>query len=86
MGKIIILLLAAIAASIIDWQKDKTTFIAAWKKNFVKYSGMVVAGFLISSVPAWMFALLIASGIYYFWTLVSQIVIGLYNKLVKKPS
>lgn len=84
--KIIILVLAAIAASIIDWQKDKSTFILAWKKNFVKYSGMVVAGFLISSVPAWMFALLIASGIYYFWTLVSQIVIGLYNKYVKKPS
>lgn len=84
--KIIILLLAAIAASIIDWQKDKSTFIATWKKNVVKYAGMVVAGFLISSVPAWMFALLIASGIYYFWTLVTQIVIGLYNKYIKKPS
>lgn len=82
--KIIILLLAVIAASIIDWQKDKTSFAAAWKTNFIKYIGMAVGGFLIGSVPAWMFGLLIASGIYYFWTLVSQIVIGFYNKATKK--
>lgn len=84
--EIVILVLAVIAASIIDSKKDKTTFAAAWKTNFVKYGAMAVGGFLISSVPAWMFGLLIAAGIYYFWTLVSQIVISLYNKVVKKPS
>jgi hypothetical protein len=67
----------ALIAIVIDWQKDKTSFVIAAKTNFLKYIAIVViAGFFAGYALSlwWLRVLLVGAGVYFFWTFIVNLV------------
>lgn len=83
---IIIALIAVFGAIILDWQKDKTSFLAAAQTNWLKYAAMFVfAGFLTGYLLDYKFfryvlVILTAGGLYFLWSLVVNTVKNIFKK------
>jgi uncharacterized membrane protein (UPF0182 family) len=78
---ILLAVVLAIAAIIIDWQQDRTSFLQAAKDHALKYIAIVVvAGFFAGWVLqfGWLRVLLVGAGVYFGWTF-------LYGLIKKKP-
>lgn len=71
---ILIALFVALAAIILDWQKDKSSFMMALETNWLKYIVVfVVVGFLTGylfelQIIRYVFAALAGTGVYFFWS------------------
>lgn len=68
--KILIALLMVVLAIIIDWQKDKTSFLTAAKMNALKYVGVFAGVLLAAYLPWWAVGLAAGACVYFFWTLI----------------
>jgi MFS superfamily sulfate permease-like transporter len=68
--KILIAVVLAFLASVVDWQKDKTSLRAAWQQNFLKYIAIVFAVVFFQIFPPVLFAIAIGCLVYFFWTLI----------------
>jgi hypothetical protein len=70
---IITALLVSFAAIVLDWQKDKSSFMSALKSNWLKYTAMFVisaffAGYVLGIAAVRI--ILVATGIYFAWSLI----------------
>ena len=73
---IIIALVVVLIAIVVDWQKDKTSFLAAVKSNWLKYLAILVTvslltGYLLDLAAArYIFAACAGAAVYLGWTLI----------------
>lgn len=71
---ILIGLLITLAAIVLDWQKDKSSFLIALQTNWLKYAAIfVVVAFLTGylfdlQAVHYIFAALAGAGVYFFWS------------------
>jgi len=72
----LIAFLVAIAAFVIDWQKDKSSIKDNAVKNWIKYAAMIVVGglyfglFQKLAIARYINAGLVAAGVYFLWTFI----------------
>lgn len=60
----------ALLASVIDWQKDRSSFAQAWKSNFLKYGAMIAACVFFGYIPKSFLSVASGTLVYFFWTLI----------------
>lgn len=68
---ILLALVMALLSIVVDWQKDKTSFLYAAKTNVVKYLAILVVGGFFAGYLLdiwWLRIILVCTGIYWFWS------------------
>lgn len=84
MNAIITAFIIVIAASIIDWQKTKTSFLEAWKKFWLKYILVFTGVILYYLLPNLLIAAAVGALVDMFSDVIWVFLTGLYNKVFKK--